>query len=216
MGRVNTTVSHAPFIADPTSISRLGGGRQIDWANVPDRYRIGAVVVTLTANAAQGATSLTVTALNGAIPNGTLLDFGGTKTARLTTAAVAGATTVAVAATPTAMVTGDLATYLGLMPGKKFLPAGTAIGEILNATGLVSPRIVTTNPAAGLLETNAREDEQFAPITGYGIIAGGVIYENLLPDATGSPKTLPSAIKTELAANSTGFRFESYGDSRST
>src|SRR5678809_130180 len=68
------------------------------------------VVVVSAAGAAGGATSVPVAALTGAIPNGTVLDFGTNKYARLTAAAAAGATTLTVAAIPTALVSTDTAT----------------------------------------------------------------------------------------------------------
>lgn len=97
--------------------------------------------------------------------------------------------------------------------GKKFLVAGTVVGELAGA-GRVAPRVATTNPAIGILETDAVEDERFAALSGYGVMKGGILYENLLPDATGTPKTLSAAIKTELNAAGNGFAFEQYGDSR--
>lgn len=97
--------------------------------------------------------------------------------------------------------------------GKKYVPAGTVVGELLG-TGKISPRVVTTNPAIGILESEAVENDPVAAITGYGVLTGGVFYENLLPDATGSPRTLAAAIKTELNANGTGVAFEQFGDSR--
>ena len=97
--------------------------------------------------------------------------------------------------------------------GKKFLVAGTVVGELAGA-GRVGPRVATTNPAIGILETDAVQDEGFAALTGYGVIKGGILYENLLPDATGTPKTLAAATKTELNAAGNGFSFEQYGDSR--
>jgi hypothetical protein len=97
--------------------------------------------------------------------------------------------------------------------GKKVLPAGTRVGELLGA-GKISPRVVTTNPAFGILETDAVEGDLVAPLSGYGVIRGGHLYENLLPGATGSPAVIASAEKTELAANSMGFLFSQYGDTR--
>lgn len=100
--------------------------------------------------------------------------------------------------------------------GRKFLLAGTSVGT-LAAGGKLRPRVVTTNPAIGLLETNAYEDDRNAAVTGYGVIIGGAVYENLLPDATGGPPaTLPAAIKTELqtAGVGTGFAFFTYADTR--
>jgi hypothetical protein len=44
-----------------------------------------------------------------------------------------------------------------------------------------------------------------------------VLFENLLPDASGSPAVLPAAYKSELQAAGigTGFAFEQYADTRS-
>ena len=95
--------------------------------------------------------------------------------------------------------------------GKKVLPAGVAVGTLLG-DGKVSPRVVTTNPAVGLLATTAIEGEGFAAATGYGLFIGGVFLENMLPDAVDG--VLPEDIKTELNENGTGFAFRTYVDSR--
>lgn len=98
--------------------------------------------------------------------------------------------------------------------GKKYIPAGTVVGELLGS-GKISPRVVTTNPAIGILETNAVQGELEASLSGYGVIIGAHVYENLLPDATGGPpKTIASAIKTELRAYGGAWTFETYADSR--
>jgi hypothetical protein len=98
--------------------------------------------------------------------------------------------------------------------GKKVLPALTAVGTLLGG-GKVSPRVVTTNPAVGLLATAAVEGEDSAAATGYGMFVGGAFYENLLPDATGGPpKTLDADIKTELEENGTGWVWRTYSDNR--
>jgi len=106
--------------------------------------------------------------------------------------------------------------YVDATSGKKVLKAGTAVGSLLSGNGSVSPRVVTTNPAVGLLATDAVQDDPAAPLSGYGLIKGGIIYETLLPDASGSPPTLAAAIKTELQAAgvSTGFVFVAYSDAR--
>lgn len=98
--------------------------------------------------------------------------------------------------------------------GKKVVYAGTVVGELLGS-GKISPRVVTTNPATGIMETTAIQDEAVAALSGYGVIIGGHLYENLLPDATGGPpKTLAGAIKTELKANGFAWSFETYADNR--
>ena len=89
--------------------------------------RLDRVVVTVGANAAQNATSITVAALSGPIPTGSLLYFGGTKIAQLTATAAAGATVLTVVALPTALVTNDVATYAGV--GRIEIASGTLIGR---------------------------------------------------------------------------------------
>jgi hypothetical protein len=44
----------------------------------------------------------------------------------------------------------------------------------------------------------------------------GGLYENLLPDATGTPKVLPAQYKTELTAAGCTFKFHQYADSRAS
>lgn len=101
----------------------------------------GAIVVTVGANAAQNATSITIAALAypfspaqaliaGAgqiIPAGTVLYFGGAKVATLTADANLGDTTLTVAALPTALVTGDVARFVRY--GTVFIPSGTLVGR---------------------------------------------------------------------------------------
>lgn len=214
MGRTTYQPSRSNFVADQTSVDRLNG-RQVNWALVgEDRRRIpGQIVVVAPAGAAASATSIPVLALTRALLAGTDLDFGGAKFARVTVNAAAGATAITVAAIPTALVSLDQAVVAG--SGPKFLPAGTVVGSLLDGTGKVSPRVVTTNPAIGLLETNATDDPLSTDAkSGYGIMVSGVFYENLLPDSSGAPKVLASAIKTELAAAGAGFVFQQYADNR--
>lgn len=107
------------------------------------------------------------------------------------------------------------AAYADAVTGKKVLPAGTVVGELLSGDGKVSPRVVTTNPAIGILITDAIQDDPSAAKTGYGVYRGGHFWENLLPDAAGGPPAvLAAAIKTELAANGAYWLFTSYSDNR--
>jgi hypothetical protein len=220
MAYTTHNVSTAGFIADVSSITR-NSGRQIDWANVGEEYRetpgnAAVLVVVGAAGAIATATSVPVDALSGPIPSGTILDFEGAgKFAILTADAAAGATSLTVEALPDALDDDDEATYAGSAgSGQKHLRAGTVIGELLGS-GKISPRVVTTNPATGILETDAVENNPVAALSGYGVIIGGVIYEALLPDATGTPRQLPAAFKTELdAAETTGFAWMVYSDAR--
>lgn len=94
--------------------------------------------------------------------------------------------------------------------GKKVLPAGTAIGTLLGS-GQASPRADGTNPAVGLLESSAREDDTTAPGGGmYGMIIGGPVWENFLPDAVAG--VLSQDIKDELQAAGTGFYYQTFVD----
>jgi hypothetical protein len=101
--------------------------------------------------------------------------------------------------------------------GKKEIAPYTVMCEV--ASGKIIPRAdrAGAETATCLLEAGAVEDEPTAALSGYGIIVGGIFYENLLPDAAGGPpKVLPTAYKTELQAAGvgTGFAFEQYGDNR--
>lgn len=103
--------------------------------------------------------------------------------------------------------------FLNATTGKKELPAWTALGLLLGGGSKASPRVDTTNPAVGFLETTAIEDNPVAPADGmYGMVVGGNLYENLLPGASGSPAVLDTDVKDELATNSAGFYFQQYGD----
>lgn len=97
--------------------------------------------------------------------------------------------------------------------GKKWLKAGTPVGTLLGA-GKMGPRVDGTNPAVGLLATDAVQDEPQAALTGYGLVIGGVVFENLLPGASAITGLLTDDIKTELQANGTGFAFRQYVDNR--
>jgi len=102
----------------------LPGGAKLDASQFAGE---DAVLVTVGANAAGAATSVTVTALLGPIPSGTLLYFGAAKVAVLTAAAALGATTLTVAALPTALVSADAATYAGI--ALKAVRSGTLVSR---------------------------------------------------------------------------------------
>lgn len=218
-GRTTSRLSTPGFIVDPANVDR-NNGRQIDWANVGEIYRETAgtapsVVVVGAAGAAPAATSVPVAALTAAIPSGTVLNFGTNKFARLTADAIVGAVTLTVAAIPTALVSGDTATYAGTAgTGNRRLKAGTFVGEALSGNKKVSPRVAGTNPAIGCLASDAVENDPVAAKSGYGVITGAAVYENLMPDAVAG--VVAAGIKTELntAGVSRGFLFQTYADDR--
>lgn len=96
--------------------------------------------------------------------------------------------------------------------GKRVIPAGTIIGE--TGAGIAPRRAsgegITAITASGILETDAHEDNRTDARSGYGVIRGGVIYQNLLPG--GAPV---AGVKTELAEAdaTTGFGWVDYVDS---
>jgi hypothetical protein len=286
-------------------------GRQVDWDQIPNRYRQGAITVTCGANAAISATTMTLTVPVGTtLSKGQTLDFGGLKFARLgqsvvgTGAPVAG---IVVDALATAIVNTDVA-YVG-GTGPKFVAAGTIMAQLTNGkviplslvtktytatvaakgtntgngvltmaatptlTGVQAGvyRVTFIEPAsnlgtfvvegpngivvgegvvgtafatqiaftvadgstdfvsgdeinvtiaqtdgstcAGLIITSATEGSLTDAATGYGMLIGGVVFENLLPDAVAS--VITAAQKAALIGVGQGFTFETYSDTRS-
>lgn len=218
MGRTTRYSSRPGFVADEHSLQRIPGGRQVDWSYVTDAYRRGALKVKLSAAASATDTSITVDALPAALSVGMLLYFGQSgEYARVSAPAALAATSVSVEALPADLEDNDEATIPGTGDAGKTIDAGTVMCEL--SSGKLVPRAIRpgSETSVGLLETDASEMDTAAALSGYGIIIGGVIYENLLPDATGSPAVISSTYKTELqtAGVGTGFAFFQYGDNRS-
>jgi hypothetical protein len=174
------------FIVDQHSVDR-DNGHQIDWDAVPDSYKDDSIEVVLSGVHSAGATLLH---LEGGLTH---------------------ASAISVQATPQTLEDGDTATKAG--SGKKTIPAGTAMVGADTNDPLVPRGNGTAGTADCLLATTAVEDEPHAAMTGYGVILGGVVYENRLPDAAANG-TLATAIKTELAAATKGFVYRIYEDSR--
>lgn len=166
----------------------------------------------LTADAAAGATSLTVEALEVALESGDTLTVPAARLfARVTEAAEIGAETITVEALDNWIDDGEIA-YLGSgLAGKQVLP-GTVMAEL--ADGRMVPRAVRpgSETAKYLLATFANEESDTDAATGYGVIKSAAVYENLLPEATGSPKVIASDYKTELLAQGGYWMFDQYAD----
>lgn len=96
--------------------------------------------------------------------------------------------------------------------GSQIIPAGTRMAKG-PGVGLI-PRSATA-PAIGVLATDAHQKSASDAASGYGLIKGGLLYENLLPGAAGSPAVIAAAEKTELntAGVGTGFGLVQYADS---
>lgn len=174
----------------------------------------GAKFARVATDTAAGATAIPVDALPTALAGAETANVKGSKLVEVTTAADAGDTALVVEQLPHALDSGDTAIIAGV--GDKFIPAGTVVAQLTG--GKVVPR--SSRPGAetatGILETPAEENSAVDSLSGYGVIVGGVLYENNLPDATGSPAVLPTAYKNELQAAGVGmgFGFEQYGDTR--
>jgi hypothetical protein len=173
----------------------LPGGIKLDAAQflAPD-----AVVVTMNASALAAATSLTVVALTGAIPSGTILDFGTNKLAILTAAAAAGDTTLTVRAIPTAMAGTETATYAGVEI--KTVPSGTLVGRTFTERGTNTPfgPAVNTDDEVYLLpfdvENLSNIDDAEALLPG-----SFPVKENFLPGWTDLASTLKTVIRSKYA-----------------
>jgi hypothetical protein len=175
----------------------------------------GDEIAHVTTAAAAGATSLTIDATETIIESGDAATFpGGTIQARVTANAALAATSLTVDELQFGIANDAQATIGGT--GARSIPAGTIVAEL--TSGKIVPRAIRpgAETATGILETNAVENDRSAALSGHGVIIGGAIYENLLPDATGTPAVLPTAYKTELqtAGVGTGFAFEQYADTR--
>ncbi|WP_295818884.1 hypothetical protein [uncultured Deinococcus sp.] len=95
--------------------------------------------------------------------------------------------------------------------GKRRVPAGTVIEPVTDVGApayLCGPASGTAGKLALLLKTDAEEDSKVDALTGYGAYAAGVVYETLLPDASGAPRVLSAALKTQLGARWTFMKYE--------
>lgn len=100
-------------------------------------------------------------------------------------------------------------TTVTAVSGKKWLKPGTVVA--LTAGGKLMPRsAATTETAYGILVTYAEENNLDHASTGYGVVESGSIAENLLPEASGTPRVINSTWKTELIATGGGWRFQQH------
>lgn len=96
--------------------------------------------------------------------------------------------------------------------GNKELKAGTFVSVV---SGKIVPRDdvsdAVANPAMGILVSSANQHSDTDSHSGYGIVRGGIVIEDMM--ITGSVSL--SDAKSELQSNSDyGFNFESYSDDR--
>jgi hypothetical protein len=135
--------------------------------------------------AAANATAAPVIALKKPIPAGSLIDLGGKKFARLSTAAAVGATSISVDALPTALAEGDTGIYRGTAT-RKPVPSGTLLGrtyaERSAGTGF-GPAVVASDDEIYLLALDIPDASLDPQIALYR--HNCLVYETRLPDWAG-------------------------------
>lgn len=172
--------------------------------------------VVVTADAAAGATALTVEALDTAVEAADTATVPAQRLfARVTEDAEEGAEEITVEALDVWINDGDVASLGSGLAGYQ-VKAGTCMDliEAGDNAGKIVPSALNTGGVTAfcLLATNADSVSDTDAITGYGIIKSASVYENLLPEATGTPKVLNSTWKTELLARGGFWMFEQWAD----
>lgn len=194
--------SSPDFAAEPLTAEKLiPGGVRIDVSVFPFA---SAIRVTLGANAAIDATSLTVTVekvyssgLESVIPSGTALYFGEPKELALLTADLSvGDVSAAVQALPAAVESGDIATYDG-KDNRKPIPAGTLVGrtfvERAAGTAYGLPDVATPDDELYLLAFTV-QDALINPEAAL-LRHNTLIYEDKLPNWNSLGATVRAAIR---------------------
>lgn len=205
---VVVTVGAAGALADATSVP-------VDALTGPipsgtTLYMGSKKYVTLTAAAAEGATSLTVAALPTAVVDNDTATFqGGVKELVLAADAEEGATALTVEA-PLYGFADDDEGYAVANVGQRYNPKsilideGTVMVEVDPTTNrkiipmALHPDTYSATGEAMVLLTKAKNDSRTDALTGYGVTFGGILYENLMPDAIKNGGTLISGWKTKL------------------
>lgn len=216
-----TVTMNAAALAAATSITVLALPGPVQAGQILD---FGAAKFARVAtDTAAGATAIPVDALPTALAGAETALVKGSKLVEVSTDAAATDTALVVEQLPHALDSGDTAiaesddeTESG--DGGKFIPAGTVVAEL--ASGKIVPRASRpgAETASGIIETGANEFSTSDSLSGYGVMKGGHLYENLLPDADKTTGLLPTAYKNELNTGGvgTGFSFEVYADTRAS
>lgn len=184
----------------------------------------------VTTAALAGATAVVVEALVTAVVSGDVAPVAAdAKAVRLSAAAAVGAVALVVDAIGHELAIGDLAQVAGDprlsqgVSGFKFVQAGSVMCELTagaNKGKLILRRARpsgNTDPANVIILTNANEPNGMFgsdALSGYGVVRGAVVHENLLPDADLTTGLIPTDYKTELKANGYAWAFLQYNDSR--
>lgn len=206
----------SPFFNPATG--QLGLGGAINWERVTRDFLTGKVSVTVNGAVAADAVLVPVDPpLKQDIPAGTLLQAGADEYITTTEDRYVGDADLAIEPLTTALEDNDVLVgdATGFYDGK-FIPAGTVMARDKD-NGLLIPRAVANDAAEvalGFIVSDAQQGSKSDAKSGYGLFVGNLtVYENLCPDADVAGD-LPADYKTELAANSGGFVFVDWEDSR--
>lgn len=206
MGLTNYTLSRARAIADESSLERLPGA-QIDWsvitadADGAKRVKAGTVVSRTAAGKVQPRAyqqSITSVVVAANVATATKNGHGYSVGEQLY---ISG---------------GSLAYANGLVVVATVPDASTFTYAATGANASATGTIVASRVATEILETDATDQNLAESYSGYGSLVGGILFENLLPDASGTPKVLPAQYKTELKNAGATFKFVQYADTRAS
>jgi hypothetical protein len=204
MALTSYSLTRARAIVDESSLERLPGA-QIDWASITadadgaKRVKAGTVVSRMASGKVQPrsfALTLTSVVVSSNVATATKVAHGYSVGEQVY---ISGGSLsyanglITVATVPTA----DTFTYV-------------ATGANATATGT----IIGSRAATEILETDATDLNLAESYSGYGSLVGGVLYVNLLPDATGTPKVLPAQYVTELKNANCTFKFVQYANTQ--
>lgn len=210
---VTVTINDGSISAGDTSITIVAlpgpipGGTRLNFSGGTN-----AQVVELNGDHAAGVTTLTVLPVDGTIANAaTALFPGGTIQARLTAAAAKAATSITV--DELQFKVADDAEAIFAADGSKIVKSGTIMAEL--STGKIIPRKAVTGSetAIGFLVGDAEENGKQDALSGFGLIVGGIVYKELLPDRS------ESGFATwvgEINTAGPGVRLETYSDNRAS
>lgn len=211
--QVTVTINDGSISAGDTSITvtalpgAIPSGARLNFSGGTN-----AQLVEVNGDHAAGATTLTVLPVDGTIANSATAVFeGGTIQARLTAPAAKGATSLTV--DDLQFVVADDAEAIYSPGGSKVIKSGTVMAEL--SSGKIIPRKAVTGSetAIGFLVGDAEEDAKQDALSGFGLIIGGVVYEDLLPDRD------ESGFATwigEIRTAGSQLRLETYSDSRAS
>lgn len=202
MSLTTTSLTRLRPYADESSLERAGG-HQIDWAaiaaiNGVKQIRAGTVMGRKAGKVQPCAVGVTLTSVVVA---------SNVATATLTGHGFAVGDVITVAGANLAYANG-VKTIVSVPDANTFTFEAT--GADAAATGTITARVA----AQQIIETDATEGARAESLSGYSMLVGGVLYENLLPDAAGDPKAVPAAYKAELTTAGCSFKWVRYADSR--